>query len=337
MPKLETQIFLSACVVLACACETTERAAAELATCAREPRDARAFVVFPDTQFYACAYPAIFDAQTRFVAENAAAMGLGIAVHTGDIVDRDDDAQWSVAASALHMLDGQLPYLLAPGNHDLRNGRASLIDAYFMPADLGAGGCSEIGLKDAGRIENSYAVVPLRGEPWLFIGLEFGPRDAVLEWASEVLDAHAEMRAVLFTHAYLFADDERYDRAVQPMQPYHPDGYGFTPSEGIADGQDIWETLVEPHANVKLVLSGHVIPDGVARSRARRSDGSVVHELLANYQQCGACPCEEVEGGGGYLRIVELNEARDALQVTTHSPYLERSFTAADNSFVLAL
>jgi hypothetical protein len=291
----------------------------------------------PDTQFYACAYAEIFRAQTAWIADNLAPMGIRLVVHTGDIVDTNDHAQWSVAADAMHLLDGFVPYLLAPGNHDIDAGRGSLIDAYFHPHDLTNGGCTQVVLEQPDRIENSYAVVPLRGQPWLFVGLEFGPRDAVIEWARDVLDAHRELPAVLFTHAYLYADDTRYDRAIQPLQPYHPDAYRITASEGIGDGQDLWEALVEPHENVKLVLSGHVIPDGVARGAARRSSGSVVHELLANYQRCGSCPCAEVEGGGGYLRILELDASGQSFHVSTYSPYLDDYLTDAENRFELPL
>jgi hypothetical protein len=305
--------------------------------CARELPERTAFIAMPDTQFYACSYDEIFEAQTRFIADNVDTIGLGIVVHTGDIVDTNDQAQWDVASRALHVLDGRVPYLLAPGNHDIDGARNSLIDRYFAPADLDNAGCAQLGFKDAGRVENSFAVVELRSERWLFVGLEFAPRDAVIDWANDVLREHQELRAVLFTHAYLYADEQRYDRAIQPLQPYHPDIYGVTPSEGIGDGQDIFEAVVEPNENVRLVLSGHVVPDGTARATRRRASGSVVHEVLANYQSCDFCPCERVEGGGGYLRILELSESGDSVHVSTYSPHLGHALTDAENDFVLPL
>jgi len=307
------------------------------APCQRDLPEATAFIAMPDTQFYACAYDEIFEAQTRFIADNVASMGLGIVVHTGDIVDTNNETQWDVASQALHALDGRVPYLLAPGNHDIDAARNSLIDRYFAPADLDNAGCAQLGFKDLGRVENSFAVIELRGEPWLFVGLEFAPRDAVIDWANDVLREHQDLRAVLFTHAYLYADEERYDRAIQPLQPYHPDSYGVTPDQGIGDGQDIFEAVVEPNENVRLVLSGHVIPDGTARATRHRGSGSVVHEVLANYQACDSCPCERVEGGGGYLRIIELDESGDSLHVSTYSPHLEHSLTDAENDFDLPL
>jgi hypothetical protein len=142
---------------------------------------------------------------------------------------------------------------------------------------------------------------------------------------------------VLFTHAYLYSDGARYDRSVTPPQRYHPDQYGLTPEQGISDGEDLWRTLVEPHENVQLVLSGHVIPDGTARSIATRRSGSTVHQLLANYQQCEFCPCAEVEGGGGYLRLLEFDAGAERIAVSTYSPYRDASLDDDENAFTLEL
>jgi Calcineurin-like phosphoesterase len=291
-------------------------------------------VVLPDTQFYSCGYPSIFDSQTQWVVDHQRDLSIDLVVHTGDIVDADNDEQWSVAGESLHRLDGHVPYLLATGNHDLDGARRSRIGSYFTPAmfDSWPG---EHGTFDATRVDNAYGVVSLGGREWLFLGLEFGPRDAVVEWARGVLAAHPTLPAALFTHAYLYADDERYDRAIQPAQPYHPDQYGVTPSEGVNDGQDLYEALVEPFENVRLVMSGHVIPDGVARSEYRRGSGTSVTEILANYQRCDRCPCEEVEGGGGFLRILTFTST--SIEVSTYSPHLDALMLDDDNRFTIEL
>lgn len=295
---------------------------------------ATTLVVLPDTQFYACAYPEIFEQQTRWVVEQRRKRGIAMLLHTGDVVDGDTTMQWQVAARCMHGLDGKVPYLISTGNHDLQATRSSLIGDYFDTRALRA---SELDFDvfDPARVDNSYAVVHLAGRDWLLLGLEFGPRDMIVTWADTVLREHAELPAVLFTHAYLYSDGERYDRKRVPHQPYHPDDYAFTPDAGINDGQDLWLKLIEPHENVRLVLSGHVIPNGTAHASAERASGSVVHQVLANYQHCDACPCSEVEGGGGYLRVLEFS--RDAIHVTTYSPHRDEWLTDADNDFTLAL
>lgn len=326
-------------VLLACAAQPDGSALAaecvgQLSSSADPQAQASAFVVLPDTQFYACAYPDIFVSQGEWLALVHRSEGIALALHTGDIVDASLPAQWQVAADALHRLDGVLPYMLTPGNHDLDTVRGTLLDRYFDLADLGAASGARLCERQRGVLANSFAIVRLRGEPWLFIGLELGPRDATLDWANRVLAEHRALPAVLFTHAYLYSDGKRYDRAIVPPQPYHPDIYGVTPSEGINDGQDIWERVIEPNENVRLVLSGHVLPDGVARASSRRRSGSVVHEVLTNYQTCDLCPCEPVEGGGGYLRIFRLEDG-GAFHVVTYSPYRDAYLRDPENEFDL--
>lgn len=300
------------------------------------PVDAAAdtLIVLPDTQFYSCGYPEIFEQQTRWVSEVRAERHIAMVLHTGDIVDSDIDPQWRVASASMHTLSGKVPYLITTGNHDLSPGRRSLIPQYFAAQGLDSFEL-EAGSYEPGRVDNAYAVVAIAGRDWLLLGLEFGPRDAVVAWADGVLRAHSELPAILFTHAYLYSDGRRYDRASSPPQPYHPDGYQLTPEQGVNDGEDLFQKLIGPHENVRLVLSGHVIPDGTARASVMRASGSVVHQVLANYQLCAACPCAEVEGGGGYLRILAFSSA--GIHVQTYSPHYDRWLVDDDNDFRLEL
>lgn len=60
----------------------------------------------PYTQYYSESYPEHFDAQTKWLADNAAKRKIGDATHTGDIVDNGDDkAQWENASKSLKTLE----------------------------------------------------------------------------------------------------------------------------------------------------------------------------------------------------------------------------------------
>jgi hypothetical protein len=309
-----------------------------LGACARETDVASSttLVVLPDTQFYACGFPQIFEQQAQWILDHRGERRIALVLHTGDVVDSDVEGQWQVAAESMHRLDGKVPYLIATGNHDLALSRDSLVSQYFQPAQLSSG-AFRVEARDDARVDNSFGIVELGGQRWLALGLEFAPRDAVVEWAKAVLDAHFDLPTVLFTHAYLYDDNNRYDRSIQPGQPYHPDGYGYTPEQGVNDGADLWTKLVEPHENVKLVLSGHVIPEGTARSIATRASGTHVHQVLANYQTCAFCPCAGVEGGEGYLRLLEFDPTGKRILVSTYSPHLGRYLHNDDNEFALEL
>jgi hypothetical protein len=172
----------------------------------------------------------------------------------------------------------------------------------------------------------------------------------VLAWAGSILKAFRDTPAIVLTHAYLYRDGTRYDAARAPHQHFNPHAYVMMgePRTTINDGEEIWRKLIEPNRNVRLVLSGHdvsgnALPPGTAAHLASaRADGSVVHQLLANYQTCLGPPCEThagglVHGGNGFLRVLRFSPADKTLAVTTYSPYLDQFLRDPDNELSLTL
>ena len=295
--------------------------------------DAFTIVVLPDTQYYARSYPEILDAQVKWILAQRAHGGVSLVAHEGDIVDADEPAQWQRAAASLHTLDGRVPYLLSAGNHDYRRAgthidRATSLNSYFWPIEAGDG-VMQSGTFQPGRVENSYLLLSTSTGPWLFVSLEFGPRDAVLAWADALLKRNAGLPAVVLTHAYLDADGSRFDHVSRQDQLWNPHRY-FADDRGgaVNDGQEIWEKLVSRNANVRLVLCGHALDDGIGRLTSRRADGTFVHQILANFQT-GAL------GGAGYLRIMRFSPGRRTMAVQTYSPYLNQFKQDHDDQFEL--
>jgi hypothetical protein len=295
-------------------------------------------VVLPDTQYYAATFPQIVATQTAWITLAQHERHIVAAVQLGDLVDQvSDAAQWDAVSAAFRMLDGRVPYLLVPGNHDTDRDRVGPLDDYFprrtMPWLAGT--------MTAGQVENSFLEVDIGSRRWLLVGLEFGPRDAALAWADAVLKSHASLPAIVVTHAYLYGDGNRYGtprpgHADRPSsgQAFAPALFSYTPTAGINDGEQIWHKLVLPNPNVQLVLCGH--DNGVARLTSRRPDGSRVHQLLSDYQWLyQGTPA--YAGGSGFLRLLEFDEERQQIQVRTYSPYLDRYLTDEGNQFTLDL
>jgi hypothetical protein len=288
-------------------------------------------VVMPDTQYYAAAYPEVFLGQTDWIVAQKPALNIAAVLHVGDLVEADTPEQWQVASTSMHRLDDVVPYVVVPGNHDTDSQRNSLINDYFGRASM-----SWIaGTMIAGQIENSFALLDIGPQPWLVLGLEFGPRDAVVAWADTVLKAYADRPAILLTHAYLYHDGTRYDIAVSgsdPSQPNYqywiPQYFEFTPDQGINDGEMLWQKLVLPNPNVRFVFSGH--DTGDARLTSTRPDGSRVHQMLSDYQWYGG-----VDFGFGYLRVLQLDYGQKTIKVETYSPYLQEYLTDDANQFAL--
>jgi hypothetical protein len=290
-------------------------------------------VVLPDTQYYARTYPEILDAQVDWIAAQRQRANIALVAHEGDIVDDDLPGQWQRAASSLHRLDGVVPVLLSAGNHDYRRAGAHIdrrtsLDAYFWP-QAPSGAVAGEGTFEPERLENSFVLLSTGAGPWLVLSLEFGPRDAVLEWAGDLLARHADVPAIVVTHAYLDADSTRYDHVSRHDQLWNPHRYFADDRPGaVNDGQEIWQKLIARHDNVRFVLCGHALDDGIGRLASRRADGSAVHEILANFQT-GAL------GGAGYLRIMRFSPHERTVAVQTYSPYLDQFKRDPENQFDL--
>ncbi len=270
--------------------------------------------VLPDTQIYAELYPDIFTGQTRWIVKNRASRNIALVLHEGDIVNHNIPEQWANAKNSLALLDGVVPYVLVPGNHDLP-GR---LNEYF-PVDLYRSLPTFGGVYQRGRLDNSYHLFRAGDRNWLVIALQWGPRDGVVRWASKVLDKYPNRTAIIVTHAYLYSDNTRYDHVNRSDQSWCP---------SVNDGQELWQKLVSKHANVAFVFCGHM--PGVGRLTSEGIHGNRVHQLLANYQSCP-------EGGEGYMRLIEFLPDGKTVQVKTYSPYLDRYLTNDQEQFVLDL
>jgi len=295
-------------------------------------------VVLPDTQYYASTFSEIFTDQTRWIVDQKVHRNIALALHLGDIVDSaNDKSQWQVADSALRIMDGRVPYVLVPGNHDTDANRVGLLDDYFAPSTMPW----IAGTMAAGKIDNNYTLVDIGPRQWLILGLEFGPRESTLAWADSVLKRYPRLPAIIVTHAYLYEDGSRYGMAAlgradpRPAgQRFAPEAFGYTRSEGINDGEQIWRKLIVPNHNVRLVLCGH--DNGVSRLSTFRPDGSVVHQVLSDYQWLYQGTADYA-GGSGFLRLLEFDYKRKEIRVRTYSPYLNRYLFDDANEFTLSL
>jgi hypothetical protein len=295
--------------------------------------------VLPDTQIYAQSYPQHFTAQTTWIRDNAEAFNIRYVLHEGDVVNNNNVAQWDNALASLNILNGTVPYAIAPGNHDYGpNGSASNRNSLFNdPSYFGQGTfyadqASIGGFYEAGRTDNSYHTFTAGGEQWLILALEFGPRDEVVDWANGIVGGHPEHQVMLVTHAYMYFDETIYDWAANgSSQSWNPHSYGVASLPGgVNDGQELWDKLVSKHDTFRLTFNGHVLGDGTGFRSTLGDAGNVVHQMLANYQF-------KSEGGMADMRLLEFKPDGLTVEVRTWSPVLDRLDTGFDQQFTLKL
>jgi predicted phosphodiesterase len=293
--------------------------------------------VLPDTQNYSERYPDTYFAQTNWIVENKKDRNIACVLHLGDITNGSTPAEWEVAAKAMRVLDGKLPYFMVPGNHDYSEGgkcldRTTRMNDYF-PVGYYRGRSTFGGVydKESDRLENSFHLFSAEGRKFLVLALEFGPRSDVVRWANEVVARHKDREAILITHAYMYYDDTRYDwKKYGSKQSWNPHNYGVAKATGddMTDGEELWTALVSKHDNFVLTLNGHVLNDGLGRTVTTTPSGRNVHQVLVNFQM-------RPKGGDGWLRLLEFRPDGKTVQVYDYSPTRNERNESAQNQFAM--
>lgn len=331
--NLSMRRLLGALVAGLIACASLSLLFIDFAPPTVESNDFR-LIVMPDTQYYlqprvVNEYKKFFDAQTKWIAENAATLRVPIVIHEGDVVDENRRTEWHLADLYMSALDGVVPYIMVPGNHDtgtsgFPNGNAdvrdtTLFNEYFPLSRFAVMPTFE-GAYQEGQSDNTYHTFTAGRYSWLVIGLEFVPRDDVLKWADSVIANHPKHNVIVVTHAYIDKKGRHDEKGVHKYAVYHEEESGNT-------GKEVFEKLVSKHKNILMVFNGHF--HGQARKISDTVHGNSVYEMLANYQS-------DAEGGGGYLRIVDVNPDDGIISVKSYSPEKDHSYTNDKNEFSFA-
>ena len=217
------------------------------------------------------------------------------------------------------------PYIYPDGNHyGTRSSlnRETRFNDYFPPERNSAlqGVLFEMfeNAYGAKTLENAaYQFKGTDGQRIVVVALEFAPRPETLQWAKSVFERpeNADAFGIVVTHSYLrpYTDDCIRD----PRE-----GYGLN-KEGGRSGEEIWNELVYPTANIRMVVSGHHSKaddmDGCTGFRIdKNAAGKNVAQLLCDMQAMGGG--WEGNGGDGWLRILEFLPDGKTIKVKTYSP-----------------
>ena len=290
-----------------------------------------ALAVLPDTQFYSRyatdaenqqfmrkygSEP--FQAQTRWVAQHAAALNIPFLAHLGDVVDQQGKPdQWKVASAAMKVLeDAKVPYSILAGNHDVimdrdyvdessqKNGKETdeLRDRALEPylKNFGRDRAKQqatFGGRDASGF-HEYHVFEAEGQKFMVLSLSWRVSDAALEWANLVIRANPTLPVILVNHQLLNIDKD----GVSPLEvPY---------------GKMLWEKLIRKNDQIFMTLNGHY--HGAARLTKTNDFGNPVEEMVVDYQMA-------YQGGNGLMRLYEFDLTHNEIKVLSFSPWVPQS------------
>ncbi len=299
--------------------------------------DSWVMIMVPDTQTYAKfgRNQGILELMTAWIEENIQALNIKMVLCTGDLVEQNEllvpnitngdqtsREQWLAVSHAFSKLDGKVPYILAAGNHDYgyinSENRNSNYNTYF-PSHKNSANIPLLRAaanNGAGKptLENAaHELITPHGDKFLFLNLEFAPRDTIVSWAKEVIgrEQYKNHKVALLTHSYLNAKNEHIEKENYPV-------------ENGNYGKALWEKLVFPSQNIQWVFSGHIgAPDNFKAHTAFRKDvnaaGKQVNQVTFNAQAMGGG--WNGNGGDGWLRIMEFLPDKKTVLVSTFSPF----------------
>ncbi|XAL98039.1 PEP-CTERM sorting domain-containing protein [Phycisphaeraceae bacterium D3-23] len=320
-------------------------------------------VVIPDTQNYSTNHPEIFSEVTQWIADNDD-RNIALTLHVGDITNRNNTTEWDRAYDAISRLDGEVPYILATGNHDYGPGggagdRSTLFNDYFDEGiyyeTSGAGSLVYDNIEiaeqfvdtarfgagpDNETLENvAYDFTAPDGREMLIFSLEWGVRQEVVDWANAVAarEEYEGHTAILLTHAYMYSDDERYDWTNQNTANDEPGNTHSGSSQGA--NPHVYNTADTDDGN-----PANDTNDGEELWRELVSqhgnfemtfNGHVIIGGQLGYRQDAGSIGQQVHqmlynaqadanGGDGWIRLLEFLPDGETVQVKTYSPYRDR-------------
>ncbi len=299
-------------------------------------KDSWSMVILPDPQTYVKfgRNQPLLELMTSWISENIKPLNIRMVLCTGDLVEHNEyinpdgivgnqpsKSQWESVSRAFGKLDGRVPYVAVAGNHDygykVIKERKTNYNTYF-PVDKNFKNqelLREVALNAQGTptLENAaFELVTPNGQKFLFISLEFAPRDTTLSWAKEVVDSdkYRDHKVIVVTHSYL---NSKNQHIIKENYPIAEGNYGLA----------IFSKLVKPSKNIQMVISGHIgAPDNPKEHVGFRTDtnaaGKVVQQMAFNAQALGGGWMGN--GGDGWLRILEFLPDQKTVKVKTFSP-----------------
>lgn len=306
-------------------------------------------ILLPDVQNYSKwnRNQPILDLMMAWIEDNIDTLNVKMVLCTGDLVEQNDllipadngdqsaQRQWEFVSGSFSRLNGKVPYITALGNHDFSIDttlkRTTRFGEFFKIDDnwLNKKALVQNGTDESGQPSLQNAVYEVKsingGKDYLFMTVEYAPRDKVLSWAKKIseLKQYKNHRIVLTTHAYLTTNDQQWDGENRWIryEPYIINNKTQKSERYLLpfanNGKQIWEKLVKPTPNIEMVLSGHIFGEGY---RADKNDaGQTVHQMLFDMQGEGGGHIEG-NGGDGWLRILEFFPDNKNVKVRTFSP-----------------
>ena len=271
------------------------------------------FAIIGDTQSLIKYHPDEMAAMYDWILEHQTEFNIQYVMGLGDVTEDGKAEEFAFAKENIYKLNGKIPFSIAIGNHDKYDENRQLytpddyteylFNQYFYDETYLA---QLDGWYAEGDVTNTYKAFELGSTKWLLVNLEFGPNDAVLEWASNIIADHPDHKVIITTHAYLYRDGT----TVDANDCYPASGY----NSSFNDGDQMFEKLISQHENIALVISGHDPHDHIVCTQVEGKNGNTVTQLLIDPQYMDA-----FYGATGMVALLHFSEADNTMTIRYYS------------------
>jgi hypothetical protein len=233
-------------------------------------------------------------------------------LHVGDVTNYNSKGEWERFKQYALPFSVLIPFITVTGNHDYTRTGGTIESRSSTPisdyADFPSIESRIVARFDE-TIENIIVQNTIWGERYDIIALEFGPREEVVEWASNYVKNHPQTKYILLTHEWLSEDGKRIS-ANSFARMFR--------NTTFSSPEQIWKNLVYPNDNIVCTICGHNDHSQLLHSRNQK--GRAVPQILFNLQHFE-------NGGNGLLELWEFPPNSDYARVkivSTHNNALYR-------------
>ena len=276
------------------------------------------FVFIPDTQNFTQSQGADgLKSISNWILNNKEKENIVGVMGLGDITNNNSASQWNSAKEGFAALKGQVPFVFVSGNHDIEFNNPSPENPRDVTNFNNAFPYADwepymTGFYEEGKIDNMYYLLEdVNGEKYMMLGLEFQPRDSVLEWANKVVSEHPDYKVIVTTHGY-----QSYDYKTKENYYITSNSYADVVGSDTNTGSQIWDKFASQHENIQAVLCGHVYHEDIHYTTNTGVNGNKVVEIIANAQTT-----DTLMRMSGTILIMRISEDGTKANLNYYSPY----------------
>lgn len=289
---------------------------------------AYSFAAVGDTQIINWKTPEHMNTIYDWILDNQDSKNIQHVFGLGDITQswgtqEQAKLEWQTAKNAISKMNGKISYSLVRGNHD----NTKYLNDYF---NYSAYTSQFSGFYEESNISNSYMELEIGDTKYLFMTLDYGASDDVLDWASEVVEDYDDYKVIVTTHAYMFRDGTTLD-SNDVCPPETSSDIDFCvpvdsrPNRDYNNGEQLWDKFISQHGNIILVLSGHDPCDNVVTLQTEGIHGNIVTQMLIDPQGM-----DNDIGATGMVAMLYFNEDGSKMDVEFYSTVKEQYYKTSN-------